>query len=99
MGVTLRPYGTGILLKLTFLPTLIPYGADNQLGIAIIYVNIGIIEENLLTVYNLHGQLVHRQIMQALGRQQLELGGLNPGQYVLGITSGAQTQRLSIIKQ
>jgi hypothetical protein len=56
-------------------------------------------EENLLTIYNLHGQLVHQQLLQGSGSQQLELGGLNPGQYVLCLTSGAHTQRMSIIKQ
>jgi hypothetical protein len=34
MNVSLRPYGTRILLKLTFLPTLSPYGADYQRVIA-----------------------------------------------------------------
>ncbi len=56
-------------------------------------------DENLLTIYNLHGQLVHQQLLQGSGSQQLELGGLNPGQYVLCITTGSHTQRISIIKQ
>jgi hypothetical protein len=40
MNVSLRPYETRILLKLTFLPTLSPHGADYQRVIAKIHVNL-----------------------------------------------------------
>lgn len=56
-------------------------------------------EETLLTIYSLHGQLVHQQMLQGLGSQQLELTSLYPGRFVLCLTNGTKTQRLNIFKQ